>query len=168
MASRTRLVLGIIVLVGIVGVVLGLDQLQRLAASRSVRGVDITLVPGSVPVYVDGSLVAGFVPTDLERLEKVSFIEPAEGKTEEGWLLQDVLLLYLPGEQLTPEMLVTVSSTSRDKSVQLTWAEVRERQNMVMFDLSNRGTLKLVSLLEKLDTRNEWVQDVDKIEVTRP
>lgn len=37
-----------------------------------------------------------------------------------------------------------------------------------MFDLSNRGTLKLVSLLEKLDTRDEWVQDVDKIEMTSP
>ncbi len=41
-------------------------------------------------------------------------------------------------------------------------------QNMVMFDLSNRGTLKLVSLLEKLDTRDEWVQDVDRIEVANP
>jgi hypothetical protein len=37
-----------------------------------------------------------------------------------------------------------------------------------MFDLSNRGTLKLVSKLEKLNTRDEWVQDVDKIEVQVP
>jgi hypothetical protein len=39
---------------------------------------------------------------------------------------------------------------------------------MVMFDLSGRGTLKLVSTLERLDVRDEWVQDVDKIEVTQP
>ena len=39
---------------------------------------------------------------------------------------------------------------------------------MVLFDLSNRGTLKLVSLLEQLDTRDEWVQDVDRIEVVSP
>jgi hypothetical protein len=37
---------------------------------------------------------------------------------------------------------------------------------MVMFDLSGRGTLKLVSkTLENFSTRDEWVQDVDKIEV---
>jgi hypothetical protein len=36
---------------------------------------------------------------------------------------------------------------------------------MVLFDLSSRGTLKLVSLLEQLNTRAEWVQDVDRIEV---
>ena len=39
---------------------------------------------------------------------------------------------------------------------------------MVMFDLSGRGTLKLVSKLEKLDVRDEWVQDTDKIEITTP
>ncbi len=37
-----------------------------------------------------------------------------------------------------------------------------------MFDLSNRGTLKLVSVLPKLDGRNEWVQDVDRIEIKNP
>jgi hypothetical protein len=35
----------------------------------------------------------------------------------------------------------------------------------VLFDLSGRGTLKLVSKLEGLDTRDTWVQDVDRIEV---
>jgi hypothetical protein len=38
----------------------------------------------------------------------------------------------------------------------------------VMFDLSGRGTLKLVSTLERLDVRDEWVQDVDQIEVSQP
>jgi hypothetical protein len=36
---------------------------------------------------------------------------------------------------------------------------------MVMFDLSGRGTLKLISKVERLDVRDEWIQDVDKIEV---
>jgi hypothetical protein len=34
--------------------------------------------------------------------------------------------------------------------------------------VSGRGTLKLVSTLERLDVRDEWVQDVDKIEVMKP
>jgi hypothetical protein len=49
----------------------------------------------------------------------------------------------------------------------LTWAEVDKPANMVMFDLSSRGTLKLVSLLDRLDVRDEWVQDVDRIEIER-
>jgi hypothetical protein len=36
---------------------------------------------------------------------------------------------------------------------------------MILFDISGRGTLKLVSLLDRLDTRDEWVQDSDKIEI---
>jgi hypothetical protein len=39
---------------------------------------------------------------------------------------------------------------------------------MVLFDLSGRGTLKLVSKLPQLDIRDEWVQDVDKIEIITP
>jgi hypothetical protein len=95
-------------------------------------------------------------------------VEAAEGKTEEGWLLADVLSLYLPAGELLPEARIVVSSASRNKAAELTWAEVSQPQNMVMFDLSNRGTLKLVSLLEQLDSREEWVQDADKIEVFPP
>lgn len=80
----------------------------------------------------------------------------------------DVILLYVDGKKLKADSLITVSSHSRNKSAQLTWAEVDEPANMVMFDLSNRGTLKLVSVLEKLDTRDEWIQDADQIEIASP
>lgn len=128
----------------------------------------ITLQPGSIPIYVNGVLSAAFLPSDLDKLEQVSFVEPAEGKTEEGWLLIDVLQLYLPDLPLQTATRISVSSSSREKSAELSWAEVEMKDNMVMFDLAGRGTLKLVSKLEKLDTREEWVQDVDKIEVELP
>ncbi len=35
-----------------------------------------------------------------------------------------------------------------------------------MFDLSNRSTLKLVSVMPTLDEREEWVQDTDRIDIT--
>jgi hypothetical protein len=79
-----------------------------------------------------------------------------------------VILLYVNAGKLDADSLVTVSSSSRDKSATLTWTEVDDPANWVMFDLSNRGTLKLVSVLEELDTRDEWVQDVDRIEISRP
>jgi len=166
MTQRTRILIAAGVLLVLVAVVLGIDALQRASGEPAAEG-EPTVAPGAIPIRLDGKLVGSFTPADLERLDKVSFVEPAEGKTQEGWLLRDVIRLYIEPEQLA-STLVTVSSSSRDKSAQLTWDEVDRPENYVMFDLSNRGTLKLVSVLPQLDTRDEWVQDVDSIEVTHP
>jgi hypothetical protein len=159
MNQNKRIVIALVALVIIGGGVLGLEALRRQGMSED------DLEPGSVPIYVGGDLKAAFTPEDLERLDKVSFTDAEKGKTQEGWLLRDVLLLHLSESDLTPETQITVISSSRDKSAELTWAEVDDEENMVMFDLSGRGTLKLVSQLEKLNTRDEWVQDTDKIEI---
>ena len=167
MSQRTRILIGVLILIIILGVFFGIDYVQYwkvTAAQESPPDVPV----GSVPIYVNGDLVASFTPDDLDHLGMESFVEGEEGKTEEGWMLRDVLLLHVNGEILLPDTVIIVSSTSREKSAQLTWAEVREIENMVLFDLSGRGTLKLVSRLDKLDTRDEWVQDVDKIEIESP
>jgi hypothetical protein len=163
MTQNKRIFIAIIIFVALIGAVLGLEALRRRNATVS-EG-EITLDPGSIPIYVDGKLVGGFTPDDLEQLEVASFVDAEEGKTQEGWMLRDVLLLHVEREDLEAGTLINVSSSSRDKSAQLTWAEVDDAANMVMFDLSGRGTLKLISLLERLDVRDEWVQDVDKIEI---
>jgi hypothetical protein len=164
MAQRARILVAVAILAAIALGVLGIDQWQRSRQAMS----EPTLLPGSIPIYLNGRLVAGFQPTDLEQLGKVSFVDAEEGKTQEGWLLRDVILLHLPRTRLKGDYVITVSSSSRSKSAQVTWAEADEPSNSVMFDLSGRGTLKLVSKLERLDTRDEWVQDVDKIEVQAP
>jgi len=161
MAQKTRILIAIAVLIVVVIAVLGIDALRRSSSEP-------TLAPGSIPIYVDGKLVGGFTPDNLSQLERVSFVDAEEGKTQEGWRLYDVLLLHVKENTLQPDSLLIVSSSSRGKSVELTWAEVEETANWVMFDLSGRGTLKLVSVLERLDTRDEWVQDVDSIEVISP
>lgn len=168
MTTKTRIFIGLAVLVALVLLVAGVEALRRNSAVQNITAPAVTLVPGSVPIYLNGQLVAGFSPQELDKLNKTSFVEPVEGKTQEGWLLRDVLLLYLQPAQLQADTRVVVSSSSRQKSVQLTWAEIDAVANQVMFDLAGRGTLKLASKLEKLDTREEWVQDIDKIEVTRP
>jgi hypothetical protein len=158
--KRIRALIAVAAIVVVVGVVLGIDLWQRSRA--------VVLEPGSIPIYLDGNLRGGFLPADLETLEQASFVDAEEGKTQEGWLLRDILLLRLKGSALQPDSKIVVRSSSRDKSVELTWAEVDDVTNMVMFDLSGRGTLKLVSTLERLDVRDEWVQDVDRIEVFTP
>ena len=165
LSERTRvfIALGILALVAVL--VLGVDALRRNTPAGPAIGPEPTLVPGGIPITLDGRLVASFVPADLDRLKKVSFTEPAEGTLQEGWLLRDVIALHVDVRQLKPNTQITVSSSSRKKSAVVTWAETDDAANLVMFDLSNRGTLKLVSVMPKLSTRDQWVQDTDKIEI---
>jgi hypothetical protein len=159
MSQKVRILIAVGVLAVLVAAILGVEALRRSSAEP-------TLAPGSVPIYLGGKLIGGFVPEDLAQLEQVSFVDAEEGKTQEGWLLRDVLLLHVGASSFEPETQIVVTSASRDKSATLNWAEVDDPDNWVIFDLSGRGTLKLVSVLERLNTRDEWVQDVDKIEVT--
>lgn len=160
MSQRTRILIAVAVIVVLVGAVVGVDQIQRRAAAQS------ELPPGAIPIALDGQVIGGFLPDDLGQLEEVSFVDDEDGKTQQGWLLRDVLLLYLDRDTLSPDTVITVSSSSREKTIDVTWAEADEADNMVMFDLAGRGTLKLVSRgLEQLDVRDEWVQDVDSISI---
>jgi hypothetical protein len=165
MDQRKRIVITVIILFVIVGAVLGVDALQRRNAASSAPA---DMPPGSIPIFVDGQFVASFVPTDLDQLKSTSFVDTEDGKTQDGWLLRDVLLLYLGEDNLQDKSQITVSSSSREKARTLTWAEIEKQENMVMFDLSGRGTLKLVSQIPGFDIRDAWIQDVDKIEVTTP
>ena len=158
MSQRTRILLVVGVLLILVAAVLAVEAVRCASAEP-------TLAPGSIPIYVDGKLVGGFVPDDLATLEEVSFVDDEEGKTQQGWMLRDVLLLHVRKSELEPQARIVVTSTSRDKSAELSWSEVNDPANWVMFDLSGRGTLKLVSVLERLDVRDEWIQDVDRIDV---
>lgn len=165
MDQKKRIGIAIAILVVVVGAVLGVDALQRRQAASQAPA---DMPPGSIPIYVDGAYASSFVPDDLAQLELVSFVDDEEGKTQEGWMLADVLNLYLEAGILTADTPITVSSSSREKTQTLSWAEISDEENMVMFDLSSRGTLKLVSKIPGFDLRDDWVQDVDKIEVTQP
>jgi hypothetical protein len=160
MSQNKRIGLAILVVVLIVGGITAVDLYRRQSMAEALE-----LTPGSVPIYVDGDLVGGIMVADLERLAKSSFVDAEEGKTQEGWPLADILRLHLGDEELLAGSQIIVSSSSRGKTAVLTWAEIENPDNMLLFDLSGRGTLKLVSLLERLDTRDEWVQDTDKIEI---
>lgn len=165
MDQNKRIMIAIAILVVIVGGVLGVDYLQRQQAASQAPA---NMPPGSIPIFVDGQFVASFVPDDLEKFESASFVDEEEGKTQEGWLLRDVLLFYVRENKLNADTQVTVSSSSREKSKTLTWAEVENLDNMVLFDLSGRSTLKLASRIPGFDIRDSWIQDTDKIELMTP
>lgn len=164
MSQRTRIVIAIGVIALIGATILGLEALRARPLQSVASGPEPTVAPGAAPIYLDGRLIASFAPADLEKLTKVSFTDAAEGKLQDGWGLADILRLHV-ADPLPVAAQITVSSSSRQKSVQLSWAEVAEPANMVMFDVSNRGTLKLVSTMPRLDDRDEWIQDADRIEI---
>lgn len=163
MNLKKRYILAVVILLAMIGIMLGVDFLQRRQAERKMMA---NIPAGSVPVLINGNLAASFVPGDLDQLEKTSFVDSEEGKTQEGWLLRDVLLLYLREDQDLAGSVITVSSSSREKFKTLDWDILDEVENFVLFDLSGRGTLKLVSNISGFDTRDDWIQDVDRIEVT--
>ena len=165
MDQNKRIIIVVAILVLIVGGILGVDYLQRQQAASQAPA---DMPPGSIPIFMDGKFVASFVPDDLDQLEGASFVDDEEGKTQEGWLLRDVLMLYVKESKLKPETQVTVSSSSREKAKTLNWVDVENPENMVMFDLSGRGTLKLVSRIPGFNIRDAWIQDVDKIELSTP
>jgi hypothetical protein len=163
--QKKRILVALLILFGLAGIVLAVDALRGAMAATT---GEANIAPGDVPIYQDGSLVAALRAGDLNDLATAQFTDKEEGKLQEGWLLRDILAKYLKTTFWNDTFQIIVSSTSQNKSIQLTWAEVKNDNNKVMFDLSGRGTLKLVSQMEKLDTRNEWIQDVDKIEVIEP
>ena len=165
--NKSRLLLVLLLIVGIVVIVIGVTSVQRLLVAQP-SGTSTPLPAGSIPIYLNGEFLGAFTPHFLDRLPTAQFTDVYEEKPQEGWPLSQVILAVVPQRKLDPQALVIVSSLSRDKSAQLTWAEVEDPANFVLFDLSNRGTLKLVSVLPNLDGRNEWVQDVDRIEIQTP
>jgi len=65
MTQTTRILIAIGIVIVIVTVVLGVELLRRQTGSSPAAVGEPTLVPGSIPIYLDGKLVGGFQPADL-------------------------------------------------------------------------------------------------------
>ncbi len=120
-----------------------------------------------VPVYSGAAQPANFCEADAAKLAMKSFVDKDESKKQEGWLLRDVVLLSVKKESLNPGTRVLVSSSSRGKKAELSWNDVSSEANMVILAPTKQGTLKLASVMKGLETRQQWVQDVDRIEIVR-
>jgi len=165
MSSRNRIlvVIAIIVVVGGGLGLLGFLQSQRRASATEPE-------PGMIHIYVDGRFFANVSPATVSELPQYSFKDAEEGKTQAGPGLADLLRQHLSAGELQDDTEITVvgrrSSTGEDKKRTLVWATVREQTNNVILDISNAGdSLKLVSTIPGFDTRDTWVQSVQRIDV---
>src|SRR5262249_27021555 len=110
MTQRNRILIavGVIALIALVAV--GAQFLLSPSSSGS-DAPGTTATAGGIPIKVGDGVVGSFKPDDLGKLTEVSFVDSEENKEQSGWLVQDVLLLYVDNAALTPDTSITISSS---------------------------------------------------------
>ncbi len=124
-----------------------------------------------IHLVVDGAFVANVSPADIKALPAASFKDKEQGKEQGGWWLRDVIRLYVKEAQFAPQSRLTVTGTRQgNKTAMVTWAEALDTANNIALDLAGDGqSIKLASTLDRLSTRDTWVQGVTQIEIqTKP
>ena len=169
MSTAKRIVIGIAILVLLVAGILVIESSRRGGnLYRLLREGTERFSGECIPVYSGTDLVAKFCNGNASRLAKRSFLDKTDKKPQEGWLLRDAVLLSFKKEEMKPGTRVRVSSSSRRKSAEIAWKDVENEANLVLLAPTKNGTLKLTSNMPGLDTRDKWVQEVDRIEIVRP
>ena len=168
MSQKTRIliVVGALVLVAIVLAAYGLVA-QRQTASVPAS----TPQPGMIHLYVDGTFAANVSPTDMKNLPAASFKDTEQGQDQGGWWLRDVIRLYVKESRLSPASKLTVTGTRQGtKTAAITWAQALDPANNIALDLASDGqSVKLVSTMAGLNTRDQWIQGVTRIDIqTKP
>jgi len=162
--NRILIIVGILAIVALALGLLGWLQARPLVSTAEPE-------PGRIHIYVDGLFAANVDPTQVSALPNASFKDTEKDKTQEGPRLADVILLYIDESKLQSDSSISVSgarpSNDETKLVTLTWSQVADPANNIILDYPGSGNaLKLVSTLPDLDTRDEWVQGIQLIEVT--
>jgi hypothetical protein len=166
MKQKTRIIIAIIIIAAFAFGILAVESLRR--GGSLYRSFMPDRFDGAcVPVYRTSKELGRFCDADSSKLKKFGFTDKSERKLQEGWFLCDIILLYAAEKDLAPGTKIIVTSASRNKNAELTWRDVSDRKNMIILAMSKQGRLKLVSIMEGLDYREQWVQDVTRIEVSR-
>jgi hypothetical protein len=168
MSQNTRLaiVVGVLVLVAAILALVGFAS-----QSQTAQAPKTTPQPGMIHLSVDGAFVANLAPADLQKLPAASFVDKEQGKTQGGWWLRDVVRNYVKESSLSPQskIVITGSRQGTPKNSTLTWAQLLDPANNILFNQGNDGSIKIASTMAGLDTRDTWVQGLTEIAVqTKP
>jgi len=165
-SQKKRLLIVVLVLTALMAAFV---MYNAMPGNKLRTGLTTSQLPGMVSLFTDGIFKAHVIPADVDRLPRVSFAEPEKGKSLEGWMLKDVIALYIDTGQISGGSEVTVLGVGEkrgEKTATLSWEEVLDPNAHVILHPTRDGqSLKLVSTLEQLDTRDEWVQGVKRIDI---
>jgi hypothetical protein len=162
------IVVGTLLLIAVALAVVGF-----VSQSRTAQAPAATPQPGMIHLYVDGTFAANVSPADMQKLPAASFKDKEQGKEQGGWWLRDVIRLYVKESRLSPNSKITVTGLRKGtekKSATVTWAEALDAANNLAFDFASDGqSVKLASTLDRLSTRDSWIQGVTQIDLqTKP
>ncbi len=165
---RVLIVIGALGLIAIIFAVVG-----SVSQSQIAQVPVTTPQAGMIHLYVDGTFTANLLPTEMQKLASASFVDKEQGKTQSGYWLKDVIRLYVKETALTASSQIIVTGVrqgTEKKIATLTWAETLDPANSVLYSPSNDGTsVKIAATMERLSTRNDWVQGLTQIDVkTKP
>jgi hypothetical protein len=166
MSQNVRVLVVIAGLV-IVGIILALAGFA--SQNQPTQVLATTPQPGMIHLYVDGAFVANLQPGELQKLPAGSFVDKEQSKQQTGFWLRDVVGLYVKESALTPLAQITftgVRQGTEKKSATVTWAEALDPANNLLFSPSNDGSsVKIAGTLDRLSTRDNWVQGLTQIDV---
>jgi len=163
MSQRNRALIVVAVLI-LIAAALGWVGLRQQRIQPSAEAPE----DGFIHIYADSAFIANVAPVDFTSLPATSFQDAEEGKTQEGPWLRDLILLYVPEKALRASSTITVSGARNGnvKTHTVTWGQALEDSNWLVLDVSGSGdAIKLTSVLPDLDTRDEWVQGINRIEI---
>jgi len=167
MSQKKRMLIVILVMISLMAALIVYNAVMR---NRIGSGPSNVPLPGMISLFIDGVFRTQIMPADLDQLTMSSCNESEQGKTLKGWLLRDVIMLYVDTSSMGDysEIAVFGARDKRgDKAVTLTWKDVSDPATHVLLHPSKDGqSLKLVSTMDQLDTRDEWVQGVMRIDIT--
>ena len=126
---------------------------------------------GMIHLYVDGAFRANLDPSQIMALPEASFIDEEEGKTQSGPWLKDVIALHVGERELQAGSTIRTQGIRRQggeaREAVVTWGQALDESSHLLLDIAGSGdSLKLVSTLSGLDTRDTWVQGVARLDVT--
>ncbi|MCL4488263.1 MAG: hypothetical protein M1570_09055 [Chloroflexi bacterium] len=165
MSQKTRIW---IVVAGLVVVAAVLAGVGFLSQNQATQAPATTPQPGMIHLYVNGSFAANLLPAEMQKLPAASFVDKEQGKTQKGYWLRDVLQLYVKENALSPSTQITFTGSRQgtEKSATVTWAETLDPANHILFSPSNDGTsVKIAATMDKLATRDNWIQGLTQIGV---
>ncbi len=81
----------ILLLAGFLVIIAMMFLVEYFRGKAQTTASEGNLLPGQVAIYWNGKFNLGFSGSDLDGLEEVSFKDIEEQKTQQGWLLKDVL-----------------------------------------------------------------------------
>ena len=122
----------------------------------------VTTEKYTIKIFLNNKLIHILTLTELHKLRNYSFVD-STGHLQEGPLLFDVIKYVVGNETFK---YVIIIGSRKNMTLKLMYDIVSNRKNLIIFDYTNRNTVKLCGK-ENILPRENWVKDIIKLKIYR-